>query len=71
MEEDIKSLRASAQVQYVGKFAEGRDGAQPSPAADASSAPAAPPAAAPNPAPAPAASSGLSATDIGKGLGIK
>ena len=67
MEEDIKSLRASAQVQYVGKFAEGKGGADPAAAANSPAATAS----AAVPATAPAASSGLSATDIGKGLGIK
>lgn len=60
VEEDMKSLRTAAAIEYVGKFAE-----------LAASAPAAvPPAATVVPA-APAASSGLSATDITKGMGLK
>lgn len=57
VEDDLKALRAAAKVEYVGKFAEA-----------AASAPAAP--STPEPA-APPASSGLSATDISKGLGLK
>lgn len=60
MEEDMKSLRAAAAIEYVGKFAE-----------MAASAPAAAPAAATVLPAAPAASSGLSATDITKGMGLK
>ena len=60
VEEDMKSLRAAAAIEYVGKFAE-----------MAASAPAAASAAsAPAPA-APAASAGMSATDISKGLSLK
>jgi len=54
----IKSLRAGAKIEYVGKFAEG-----------AASAAAAATAAAP--APAPAASGGLDADAISKGMGLK
>jgi len=57
VEDDIKAMRAAAKVEYVGKFGEG-----------AASAPL--PAAAPVAAPAPAAS-GLSTTDISKGMGLK
>lgn len=57
VEEDIKRLRAAATVQYVGKFGEG-----------AASAPAATPV--PAPAPAPQAS-GLDASSIQKGMGLK
>lgn len=57
VEENVKQMRGSAQIEYVGKFAEG-----------AASAPAAPPA--PAPAPAPAAS-GLDASSISKGMGLK
>jgi EpsD family peptidyl-prolyl cis-trans isomerase len=64
IEEDVKANRASAKVQYVGKFAEGRPGA----AAEPAPAPAAPVAA---PIPAASAASGLSATDISKGMGLK
>jgi len=63
IEEDVKKMRADAKVEYVGKFAEGTPGA-------AAPATAAPPAPAPTPAPA-AASSGLSATDISNGMGLK
>jgi EpsD family peptidyl-prolyl cis-trans isomerase len=73
VEEDIKALRAAAKVQYVGKFG---DGAASAPASTAS-APALAPAATPGPAvqmpapsPAPAAS-GLDATSISKGMGLK
>ncbi len=58
VEDDLKTQRAQATIQYVGKFAEG-----------AASAPAAAPAA--PVAPAPAASAGLSSTDITKGMGLK
>ncbi len=60
VEEDLKTQRAQATIQYVGKFAEG-----------AASAPAAAPAAPAAPAPAPAASTDLSSTDITKGMGLK
>ncbi len=56
VEDEIKSLRASAKIEYVGKFAGG---------------PASAPAAAPAAAPASAASSGLTASDISKGMGLK
>ncbi len=59
VEEDMKTLRAAAKVEFVGKFAEA-----------AASAPVAAPAASPAP-PAPAASGSLSSTDINKGLGLK
>lgn len=55
VEEDIKRMRSSATISYVGKFAEGAASA---------------PAAAPSPAPAPAAS-GLDASAITKGMGLK
>jgi len=57
VEDDVKALRGSAKIEYVGKFAEG--------AASAAAA------AKPAPAAAPAASGGLSNTDINKGMGIK
>ena len=57
IEDDVKALRGTAKIEYVGKFAEGA----------ASAAGAAKPAA----AAAPAASGGLSSTDINKGMGIK
>jgi EpsD family peptidyl-prolyl cis-trans isomerase len=55
MEEDIKAMRASASIAYLGKYAAS------APAAAAAPAPA---------APAPSAS-GLTATDISKGMGLK
>ena len=57
IEDDVKAMRATAKIQYVGKFAEG--------AASAAAA------ATPAPAAAPASSGGLSSTDINKGMGIK
>ena len=60
-EADIKALRAAAKIEYVGKFAEGAPGSASAPA----------PSAAPASTPAPAASSGLNATDISKGMGLK
>jgi EpsD family peptidyl-prolyl cis-trans isomerase len=61
IEDDVKAMRGAAKIEYVGKFAEG-----------AASAPAAAPAATVAPAAAPAsAASGLSATDISKGMGLK
>jgi EpsD family peptidyl-prolyl cis-trans isomerase len=56
IESDVKTMRAAAKIEYVGKFAEGAASA---------------PAAAPTPAAAPAASGNLSATDINKGMGLK
>lgn len=58
VEDDVKAMRATAKIEYVGKFAEG-----------AALAPAAPAVAAP--APASAASGGLNAADISKGMGLK
>lgn len=55
IEDDIKALRASAKIEYMGKFAEGRPGAAASSA---------------SPGPA-ASSPGLSSTDISKGMGLK
>jgi EpsD family peptidyl-prolyl cis-trans isomerase len=61
VEEDMKSLRAAAAIEYVGKFAEA-----------AASAPAAVPAAATAAEnAAPAASAGLTSSDITKGMGLK
>ncbi len=57
IEDDMKSLRAAAKIEYVGKFAEG-----------AASAPAGAGAA---PVAAPPASGGLSTNDITKGMGLK
>jgi EpsD family peptidyl-prolyl cis-trans isomerase len=67
VEEDIKAMRAAAQIEYVGKYAEAA-------ASAAAAAPAAAPAApfAPAAPVAPAASgTGLSSTDITKGMGLK
>lgn len=64
IDDNIKSLRAEAKIEYVGKFAE--KASAPAAAAAASVAPMVVPA----PAPAPAAS-GLSGSDIAKGMGIK
>lgn len=74
IEDDIKAMRAAAKIEYVGKFAEaaasapaampanpGQAATQPAPAAPVVAAPAAPAAPA----------SGLSATDISKGMGLK
>lgn len=79
VEEDLKSLRSAATIQYVGKFAEAAASASapavsPAPVPEAASmpAPASLPVPAPNPAPAPAASAaGLDASTISKGLGFK
>lgn len=54
-EDDIKSLRSAAKIEYVGKFAEG---AASAPAASTASA-------------APPASAGLTSSDISKGMGLK
>ena len=61
VEEDLKALRAAAKIEYIGKFAEA---AASAPAAAASAMGPVTPA-------APAASSGLTATDITKGMGLK
>ena len=67
VEEDVKAMRAAAKIEYVGKFAEGAPGAASAPASGAKPLPAPASAA----APAAAGSSGLSATDISKGMGLK
>lgn len=65
VQKDIKALRDSSKIEYVGKFA------QPAPAA-ASAPAAAAPAPAPTPAEAPApAASGLDPASISKGMGLK
>jgi hypothetical protein len=61
IEDDMKALRTSAKIEYVGKFGEGAPGASAASAAAGASA---------EPAPS-AASAGLSATDISKGMGLK
>jgi EpsD family peptidyl-prolyl cis-trans isomerase len=86
IEDDVKAMRTAAKIEYVGKFAEGAAsapaGAAPvAPLNAASAAPVAPamapaaeatPAAvAPEPAAPAAPASGLSATDITKGMGLK
>jgi EpsD family peptidyl-prolyl cis-trans isomerase len=63
VDDDVKAMRASARIDYIGKFAEPPASA---PAA-AAPAPVAPPAA----TAAPAASGGMTATDISKGMGMK
>jgi EpsD family peptidyl-prolyl cis-trans isomerase len=59
VEEDLKALRAAAQIEYVGKYAEA-----------AASAPATAPVAVPA-APTAASEAGLSNSDITKGMGLK
>lgn len=59
VEDDVKRMRGDSMIEYVGKFAEG--------AANAAAVASAP---APAPAPAPAAS-GLDASSISKGMGLK
>lgn len=65
LEEETKSLRAAAKIEYMGKFA--------APAASAPAAASATPAAAPAASAAAAAGSaaGLSSADISKGMGLK
>ncbi len=60
VEEDVKAMRAAAQIEYVGKYAEAAASA-PAAARTAPAAPAAPAASA----------AGLSTTDITKGMGLK
>ncbi len=60
LEDDVKAMRASAKISYVGKFAESPASAPATGASGAISAPGAPSASAP-----------LSASDISKGLGTK
>ena len=64
VEEDVKAMRGAAKIEYVGKFAE--KAAAPDAAASAAA-----PAVAPAPTPAAPAASGLNATDISKGMGLK
>ena len=56
VEDDLKALRASAKIEYVGKFAQAAASA---------------PGAAQSAEPAPAASSGLSSGDVTRGMGLK
>jgi len=78
VQKDIKALRDSSKIEYVGKFAQGAPAAASAPlsqalpsAADTTApAPAPAPAASAAPAPAPAAS-GLDAASIAKGMGLK
>jgi len=65
VEDDMKAMRGAAKIEYVGKFAEKAAGAE---AAASGAAPAAPALA---PAPAAAPASGLNASDISKGMGLK
>ena len=73
IEEEVKAMRANGKIEYVGKFAQ----AASAPAGSAPAAPVATPAIAPAPAPAqavassPAAGTGMSDTDISKGMGLK
>ncbi len=84
VEEDLKTMRAAAKIEYIGKFAEGRPGAAAAaasavaPTTSGATAPATPSAAAPAaasdaaaPAPASPPASGLSASDIATGMGLK
>lgn len=66
LEGEMKTMRAAARIEYVGKFAAGAAPAAAASAADAAVVPASAAS-----APAPAASNGLSDTDISKGLGLK
>jgi EpsD family peptidyl-prolyl cis-trans isomerase len=67
VDDDVKQLRASAAIQYVGKFAE----AAASAPAGAAPAAAADPAPAPTAAPAAPASAGLTGSEVSRGLGLK
>jgi EpsD family peptidyl-prolyl cis-trans isomerase len=73
IEDDVKAMRAAAKIQYVGKFGEGAASAPAGAAPEGAAAPApgkaAPTTAAPAAPAAPA--SGLSTTDITKGMGLK
>jgi len=74
VEEDVKAMRTAAKIEYVGKFV-GGPGSAGGASAPAATAPAPAPTATPAPAaspdtPAPAAS-GLSESDISKGMGLK
>lgn len=72
VQKDIKALRAAAKIEYVGKFAEGAPGAASAPAAAATTAPATPVVTAPEtPAAVAPAASGLDASAISKGMGLK
>jgi len=63
IEEEVKGLRSNGKIEYVGKFAQGAS----APAGNAAPAAPAPVAV----APAPAASTGMSDSDISKGMGLK
>ncbi len=73
VEDDVKQLRASAKIEYLGKFAGGPGAAGGAASAAASAAPATEPAPTPAAAPpaAPAASSALSPAEVTRGLGMK
>ncbi|MBL8331961.1 MAG: EpsD family peptidyl-prolyl cis-trans isomerase [Rubrivivax sp.] len=58
IEDDLKALRTSARIEYLGRFAEGAPGGASAPAATAPAAPAAP-------------ASGLTGGEVSKGLGLK
>ena len=75
VQKDIKALREAAKIEYIGKFAEGapgKAGAAASAAVAASATDAAPAVTAPVvPAPVAPAASGLDASAISKGMGLK
>jgi len=62
IEDDVKQMRAAAKIEYIGRFADKAPAAGAAASAPAA-APAAPPAAPP--------ASGMTASDIAKGMGIK
>ena len=69
VEDDIKSMRAAAKIEYMGKFAEGPRPGASVPAAAAT--PAARPTVPVSSAASAASGAGLSSADISKGLGLK
>jgi len=73
IEDDVKAMRAASKIEYIGKFAEAAASAPAggAAAAAATAATAAAPAPATTPAASAPAASGLSATDISKGMNLK
>jgi EpsD family peptidyl-prolyl cis-trans isomerase len=71
VEDDMKSLRANARIEYVGSFAEAAAGAASAPAAGAAPAAAASPEAAAPAAAGSAPGSALPGSDVGRGLGLR
>ena len=74
VQKDIKALREAAKIDYVGKFKEGapgKDGAASAPAATTAATPAAANADTAPATPAAPAASGLDASAISKGMGLK